>query len=56
LTPARRVKRYRELALESRRVAQSTPFPEGKAFLLMIADQWEKLAEDTERQTNSSPT
>jgi hypothetical protein len=51
LPPAERIKRYRELALDSRRLAQSADDQDRQTILLHIADQWDSLADDLERRT-----
>jgi hypothetical protein len=50
LPPAERIKRYRELAQESRRLAQSNPDLDRQRILLFMADQWEGLAADAEKR------
>jgi hypothetical protein len=44
---AERIRRYRELALDSRRLAHSVTTAE-RQQLLLVADQWESLAADGE--------
>jgi len=48
LPPLERIKRYRELAMDSRRLAVSAKAPDRQRCLLAIADQWEHLAADLE--------
>jgi hypothetical protein len=55
---AERIKCYRELAQDSRRLAQAATAPERQGLLLALANQWERLAIDVEQriaQRNSSP-
>jgi hypothetical protein len=39
---------YRELARQSIRLAEATEAPDTKAFLLMMAQAWSKLADRTD--------
>ena len=48
LPPAERIERYRDLATDSRRLAQSAITPSRQNFLLFVAYEWERLAADTE--------
>jgi len=52
----RRAKRYRERALDLRRLAQSAAASQSQHSLLNVADQWERLAVNVElrsvRQSN----
>jgi hypothetical protein len=48
LPPAERAVRYRELADEAKRYAESAGFPKTREAYLLMAQQWIRLAEDLE--------
>jgi hypothetical protein len=45
-----RVRHYRELAMNSRKLAQSAANQDRRDLLLLIAEQWERLAGDDEQR------
>ncbi len=53
LPPKERARRYRELAQDARREAANSKGPAQQSYLL-IAEQWEKLAADSDAEAQKN--